>query len=150
MSLIVQSERWREIEEEIRPIYIQHWQEMGLDGNELSLDIEKYRNMDDAGTLLSVTARKDGRLVGYFLNFIMRHPHYDLLTAAMDVYYLLPEYRVGSNGIRLFEGTEKECRNRGVGFMLATARIDRSAAAGRIFQLMGWKNSRLVYEKKVI
>ena len=149
MSLTCQLERWKDIRDEICPLYIEHWKEMGLTGAELLLDHPKYLAMDNEGTLLVVTARDQGKLVGYFVNFLCRHPHYDLLTAAMDVYYLDPRYRRGTNGLKLFSEMEKECKKRKVGLMLATARMDRSPGAKSIFSMLGWKSTRLVFEKKV-
>ncbi len=145
-----QTESWRKIREEILPLTVQHWREMGLSGQELSLDEEKYSRMDADGSLLVVTARSDGKLVGYFLNFLCRHPHYEVLTAAMDVYFMLPEHRTGTNGSRLFQATENACREKGVGLMLATARMDRVNGASRIFGKMGWQATRQVFEKRMV
>ena len=149
MSITCQCELWKDIRDEIRPLYIEHWKEMGLTGSELLLDDPKYAQTDNEGTLLVVTARDRGKLVGYFINFLCRHPHYYLFTAAMDVYYLDPHYRRGTNGLKLFSEMEKECKKRKVGLMLATARMDRSPGAQSIFSMLGWENTRLVFEKKV-
>ena len=149
MSVTCQCERWKDICDEIRPLYVDHWKEMGLSGSPLRIDDAKYAQMDMEGTLLVVAARDHGKLVGYFLNFLCRHPHYDLLTAAMDVYYLDPKYRCGANGLKLFTEMEKECKKRAVGLMLATARMDRSPGAQSIFRMLGWENTRWVFEKKV-
>jgi hypothetical protein len=46
--------------------------------------------------LLLVTARCDGHLVGYFLWFLIMHPHYrNVSVAEEDLHFLLPEYRRG-------------------------------------------------------
>lgn len=149
MSITCQCELWKDIRDEIRPLYLEHWKEMGLAGAEFLLDDSKYAEMDKEGSLLVVTARHRRKIIGYFVNFLCRHPHYQLFTAAMDVYYLDPHYRRGTNGLKLFSEMEKECKKRKVGLMLATARMDRSPGAQSIFSMLGWENTRLVFEKKV-
>ena len=73
----------------------------------------------------------------------------DTLTAAMDVYYLLPEYRKGANALRLFQATEQACLERGVEYMVATARLERSPGARSLFKMLGWTEARVVYQKRI-
>lgn len=135
---------------DLAPIVAEHWKEMPFDPDlPLSLHQSMYEIMDVADRLLIVTVRDGGRLVGYFANFVSRHPHYDLLTAAMDVYFLLPEYRNAVNGLRLFRAMEEACRKRGVEYMLATARLDRGPVAMKMFERLGWAPARMAYQKRL-
>jgi GNAT superfamily N-acetyltransferase len=145
-----EAESWSEVKDEAMPLLVEHWLEMPFDiGIPLDLDAALYEQMEASGRLLIVAARDKGRLVGYFANFLARHPHYDILTAAMDVYFLLPEYRAGANGLRLFAAAEQACRERGVGLMLATARLDRNPAAQKLFERLGWTAARTVMQKRM-
>lgn len=146
----IRSERYADCRDELIPLVGLHWQEMPFDeALGLSPDELTYRALDEAGKLLLLTVRDRNRLVGYFVAFVARHPHYELLTAAMDIYYLLPEYRSALNGIRLFHSLEVEAKARGVGFLLATARLDRSPAASMIFNRLGWTEARTVFQKRL-
>lgn len=148
--LICQEESWTEAREEILPLAAAHWAEMPFDA-ELPLRPHErlYAAREEHGGLLVVTARDAGTLVGYFVCFVARHPHYDLRTAAMDVYFLAPEHRVGGNALRLFGAMEDACRRHGVGLLLATARLDRGQGAMRAMEWLGWRPTRTVYEKRI-
>lgn len=150
MNLAFQSERWADVEEELRPLAERHWQEMPFDlCVPLNISSALYAELDRAGRLDIVTARADGRLVGYFLTFLGKHPHYDLFMGSMDVYYLEPEFRRGTAGLQLFRAMEHSLRRRGVRYVLATARLDREKNAAAVFERLGWHEARTVYEKRL-
>lgn len=146
----IRVEKYSDCRDELIPLVGRQWQEMPFDaGIGLSPDEPTYRALDEAGKLILLIARDQNRLVGYFVAFVSRHPHYDMLTAAMDIYYLLPEFRSALNGIRLFNSLEVEAKARGVEFLLATARLDRSPAASMIFNRLGWTEARTVFQKRL-
>ena len=148
--LTFQVERWNQIRGELDPVMKDHWEEMPFDpALPLRLDEEFYAAMDRMGKLHVVTARDGPRLVGYFIGFLCRHPHYEIQVANMDVYFLLPEYRKAANGVRLFMEFEKTAKARGVGFLLATARSDQNRSAELIFERLGWKLARALYSKRI-
>ena len=145
-----QVERFASIAAELKPVIAEHWEEMPFDPDlPLNLDVDLYFRMDMLDRLHIVTARDEGRLVGYFAAFVGRHTHYDIQMAAMDVYFLLPEYRTAMNGMQLFAYFEETAQARGVRFLLATARIDRSPAAAKLFERLGWNAARTVYSKRL-
>lgn len=148
--LTFQVEIWAALRDEVVPLASAHWEEMPFDPD---LPLRRHEALYEAlgakDGLLIVTGRDNGRLVGYFINFVSRHPHYDLLTAAMDVYFLAPEYRSGSHGLLLFRAMEDACRERGVEYMLSTARLDRSPGAAAVLKRLGWAAVRTVYEKRM-
>lgn len=138
------------LSQEIVELAKRHWAEMPFDLDvPLAPSWETYSELDDAGRLHITTARAEGVLVGYFIFFIGRHPHYDVLAGSMDVYYLAPEFRKGTAGIRLFMETERFLRSRGVQYLLATSRLDRDKSASALFERLGWKAARVVYEKRL-
>jgi hypothetical protein len=60
-----------------QPLTRPHYDEIAKNKELLKLnpDLEKYELLDRSGNLLLITARADGRLVGYFLWIIAPHPH---------------------------------------------------------------------------
>lgn len=145
----MQAEEWPEIENELAPLLALHCKEMGLPGHALDLDRGCYAEAHRAGRLVVIVARDHGEAVGYYSSFLARHPHYDLMVAAMDVYFLLETYRNGPNAGRLFGEMEKECRRRGATLLLSTVRPDVSPGAAAIFERLGWHASRIVYQKEL-
>lgn len=150
MPLTFQAEGWGDAEREVLDLAKRHWEEMPFDESvPLAPALPMYRKCDQSGGLGLVTARDGKKLVGYFVMFLSKHPHYDVMTAAMDVYFLAPEYRTGANGLKLFQETERAMRRRGVELLLATARLDREKNASALFERLGWNAARVVYQKRL-
>lgn len=149
-ELTFRTEKYSDIASELMPLIAKHWEEMPFDESvPLDPDLTLYAKMDNSDKLQVTTGRtEDGRLVGYFVVFVSRHPHYDFLMAAMDIYFIEPEFRRAANGIRLFEEMEDALRMKGVRYVVATSRMDRNSG-GPLFERMGWKGVRMVWEKRL-
>jgi len=95
---------------EVAAMLLKHWQEIALYQGDVPLepDLERYRALEKAGALLCLSARDDGRPVGYAAWILAYHLHYaSCKTATNDVIYLLPEYRGRTAGLRLIEESER-------------------------------------------
>ncbi|HLJ26557.1 MAG TPA: GNAT family N-acetyltransferase [Candidatus Angelobacter sp.] len=151
MSLTYQLERWSDIKRaEMDPLFALHWEEIALNKDKIKLDVdyERYRKLDEANMLHIVTLRDDGRLVGYHCSLLDTHLHYkgDIM-ALTDVYFLLPEYRKGRTGIRLFQVVEQTLKARGITKMITATKLHRDK--GRLFEAMGWTEIERVYTKMI-
>ncbi|OYV73027.1 MAG: hypothetical protein B7Z74_04575, partial [Deltaproteobacteria bacterium 21-66-5] len=118
-------------------VYLErHWAETcGTEAYRPDIDREAYERLQAAGALLFITARDDGKLVGYQGTLISYHLHSrHTLCALSDVYYLDPAYRNGRTGIRMLQRTEDELRRLGVKrYLIATeTRNDKSAILERM------------------
>lgn len=116
-ELIFAVESWAQYWPEAKPLVELHWQEIALDQEHVPLAVDEagYVALDGAGILHIVTARDEGRLVGYWLGMVKGHLHYrTTLHAVMDVVWLHPAYRRGVNGYQLFHAVERTLRQRGV------------------------------------
>jgi hypothetical protein len=147
-------ENWAGVAAEVLTLAGRHWSEMPFDANiPLALDYSLYDQLAAAGRLHVTTARCDDTgdniLVGYFVCFLGRHPHYDVLVASMDVYFMAPEFRGPTDALGLFVAMERLVRSHGVRYLLATARLDRQKNASRLFDRLGWKLVRSVFEKRL-
>lgn len=142
-------ERWREFAPDGQALFPKHWEDLALDRDkiDLAVDSAKYEQMDDLGILHIVTARKEGRLIGYFLSFLMAHPHYKNagLMAVADVYYLLPEARPGGTGAKLFAAVENFLRERGVVKAYISCKIHQDHT--KLFTRLGWKPTDISFTK---
>lgn len=120
MSTIQSESLTPELAAEATSLILAHWNEVARNKELMVLDPDwgRYLLMQDAGKLIVLTARNEGRLVGYSISIIDKHLHYQGLTAAInDVIYLDPGLR-GTVGLRLLAATEDEGRARGAQLML--------------------------------
>ena len=83
-------ETFDQVINEIKPLLENHYEEIALDRDVIKLnpDYETYKKCCDSGLMKIITARDDGKLVGYLIAIIKYHLHYkDSLTAIDDIFY---------------------------------------------------------------
>lgn len=103
--------------EGLEDMLAQHWEEVALDRDLIPLDPdwETMRRMERAGDFRVVSARRNGRLVGYAAFLVSRPLHYrTTLHALNDVIYIAPEERRGLTGVRLICWSESALAKLGV------------------------------------
>lgn len=145
-----QVERWATYFPEAKPLWERHWKAIAIDKEEIKLnvDAEKYAAMDQQGVLHIQTMRSNGKLVGYFLAFILpNHMHYlgAGLMAFTDVYYVIPEYLKGGNGAKLFIEAERTMKARGVVKAYLSCKVHHDHS--ELFKKLGWKLSDYAFTK---
>jgi GNAT superfamily N-acetyltransferase len=143
-----QVEKWRDALPEMEPILVKHWHEVALGHDKVPLDIgrEKYQALCDAGALHVATARDGGVLVGYHVAMVTPHLHYmSTMHGITDVYFILPEYRKGFTGIRLFKFVEAELRKLGVKKLFTGTKLHMDM--GKIFERLGYVETERLYTK---
>jgi GNAT superfamily N-acetyltransferase len=114
-----------------------HYRELAMNQDKVPLSpiYAHYIDRERAGGLIFVTLRDAGALVGYFIGFIAPGLHYSTcLTCTMDIFYVHPDKRTGSAGVRMFRFVETELKRRGVQrwFMGSKIKADASALFKRI------------------
>ncbi len=131
------------------PLWQRHWEEIGTDKDRIPLDPDwqKYNELFLAGALHILGARdSNGVLVGYVFSIVGPHIHYKSTRVAFfDLYWLAPEYRKGTNGVRLFKETEKSLREHGVVKVFGQTKTFKDVSM--IFQRLGWKHVESVFTK---
>lgn len=109
-------------------------------------DYERYLSMDASGALSVVTARCDGRLIGYSICAIATHSHSKhTLHAFTDLFFVDPEYRKGFVGVKLLRAAEQELAHRGVVKHYTGAKIHKDLR--RLFEYLGYHPNEVVYSK---
>jgi hypothetical protein len=66
---------------------------------EMSPDIPGYERIEAAGQLIILTARKNGKLIGYSLAMVRRHLHYNALCGFEDSYFVTRSERGAGTGL---------------------------------------------------
>ena len=115
--ITLQQERLTDIIDELQPLITVHWAEVTGDGPPLDPNWTAFRTLDADGIVRVLTVRSDAELVGYIIFILCPALHYrTVLLAHDDAFYLKPEHRKGTLGIRMFKEAEK---------MLAADGVDR-------------------------
>ena len=146
--LTFQPEHFSDVIAELDTLLPGQWHELGTHRTEIKLDrdVENYARMDAAGGVKITTARDGSRLVGWYINFLVFHPHYKTaLYAFHDVDYLLPEYRKGTNGLRLLMAMENQMRSLGVKVITSVSK--KTYPRMPVFEFLGWEEQGTVVMK---
>lgn len=149
---IIKAESFMEIYHELLPLFEVHWQELGpyKDKMPLSPDLVAYSHLEASGQLLTLTARKDGHLVGYFNVCIRQGLHYSqTLQAITDIPYVLPSVRGRGIGVRLFLAAQEELKARKVGPWFASYKVNSELAPSmdRVLRWLGMEPCDLQFSK---
>lgn len=102
---------------ELPTLFTEHWKEVALDKDiiELDPDWQGYVLLEVRGILHIITARANGKLIGYYFALVMPNLHYKAVKMSWsDIFFILPEYRRGLTGLKLFTETEKMLKSLGV------------------------------------
>jgi GNAT superfamily N-acetyltransferase len=132
----------------MEPLFRAHYEELATlkEKFHLGWNRKMYEQLDDAGSLIMLTCRSEGNLVGYYLGILMQHPHYSgTKVAFVDVFYLRPEFRKGTNGLEFMIAIEHECRARGA--QVATMSTKLHKDVGMVLESLGWRETDRVYRK---
>lgn len=124
----VQLEPLRSVYHELLPLFHQHWLDLGpyKDRMPLSPNLPVYEFLESVDQIVVLTARQEGRLVGYFIAKVGPGLHYSQTNQAItDVPYVLSEVKMrGLVMMRLFHAAEDEFRRRGVGPWFASYKVN--------------------------
>jgi len=143
-----QVEPWSAVVDELEELFPHHWQEVAVFKNEIALkcDRARYAALEEAGALIVITARAKGKIVGYFVSFVLPHPHYQGsgLWALTDMYYVLPEYRKGA-GLKLFVAFEEMARAKGVTQAVTSCKVHQDHTD--LLEKLGWSWTDKTFQK---
>jgi len=148
MTLKYQQEFAIQVQEDIRPLIVQHWEEIALNKGVMKLnpDWDAYFLLEAEGKLKIFTARDAGLLVGYFVVTLGYNIHYkDHLCATNDIIYLHKEYRKGYAGIKLIKFAEQCLREDGVSTLNINTKIHQPF--DKVLQWLKFKPIERVYSK---
>jgi len=93
--------------QEMLPLLRANWRESSSyeEGIEADPDFERYRKLDAAGMCLCITAREEGRLVGYVVYVVTHSTHHKTIMCGIgDAAYTDPQHRgVGNQLLKIAE-----------------------------------------------
>lgn len=141
-------ETFDQVIDEIKPLLEDHWQEIALNKEVIKLNpnYEMYKKLCNSGLMKIITARNDGKLIGYCICIINYNLHYkDSLTATNDIFFISKDYRKGSTGVKLFIKNEEILKSYGVQRLIMNTKIHQDV--GAIFERLGYKQTERVFGK---
>jgi GNAT superfamily N-acetyltransferase len=133
---------------DLKEMFPAHWDELALNKDSVPLDpqYEVYLARDQRGEVMFVAGREAGRIIAYFVGFVAPGLHYKTcLTLTMDIFWVRPEYRGKSAGVRLFKTVEAEARRRGVHRMFMGSKLHKDS--GWLFERLGYAPVETYYSK---
>jgi hypothetical protein len=139
-------EPFREVYDEATPLLVEHWNEIAKNKHLMRLNPDEgvYGELADQKKLLLVTARDGGKLVGYFLWFLVAHTHYKhVLVAEEDLHFLLPEYRRGLAGYQFLKAACTAALEHGAELLVMREKIGHEHPA--ILQRLKFVATDIVY-----
>lgn len=138
----------KDVLKEIKPLLDKHWEEVAWykDDIKLNPNYDQYIQMQENNGLLLVTVRHEGKLVGYNINFLHRHPHYkDHIYAVNDIIFLAPAYRHGKIAKELLDTTEEMLKQ--IGVSVVTLHMKPEHTFKSLAEACGFKQQEYVYSK---
>lgn len=148
--LTFQREPWAALSRDGQAIFKVHFDELALhkEAMPMGLDDDFYFDLDKRNFLLVVTARRDGRLIGYYVGIVIdHHPHNKDggKVSTTDMFYIHPEERKGGAGAKLLIAAENELRREGV--KKATISTKLHFESGALLDALGWEKTDVVRQK---
>jgi hypothetical protein len=149
MSIEYKIREPKECFDEISQMFQKHYEELSVTKQfNLNPDFITYWEADKRKILKVVTCENNNEIIGYIVYFIGLNLHYkDCLLATEDIYYLKPEYRKGSTGIKMFKFAEKYLKSIGVNMIKYSTKVHLDNS--RLFEFLGCEFTEKVFLKKL-
>ena len=146
--ITAQIENLTENLESLKELFPDHYEELALNKDSVPLDpqYDTYLARDELGEVIFASLRDSGEIVGYFVGFIAPGLHYKTcLTCTMDIFFVHPDHRGKSGGIKLFRCVEKELKRRGVQRWFVGSKCHKDASI--LFEKLGFSPVEVYYSK---
>jgi GNAT superfamily N-acetyltransferase len=96
---------------------------------------DTYRALERSGVIIPMAAY-DGGMIGFIIPLIMPIPHYGVVTATIESFFVAPECRHTGAGMQLLAAAETAARERGAQALLLSA-----PAGGRLEAVLAARHS---------
>jgi len=146
-----QEESWTQIEEELKELFPEHWEETEVDKYEIELnpDYELYQTLDKLNKIQVITVRENKKLIGYHISLLSFNMHSKKsFTAFTDSFFIKKEFRKGQIGIKLFQYMEKKLKEKNVQKIYVGTKFTLDLS--RLFEYLNYKPVEKIYSKLLI
>lgn len=94
-------------------------------------DMALYRALHASGCMHTLAAFQDGELVGFLVMLAHQNPHYGVVLAVAESYFVAAAHRTGGAGLRLLRAAENHAQSLGAAGMFLSA-----PAGGKLERMM--------------
>ena len=146
----IKVERLSSFINELKPLLEKHYKEVHVYRKvvDFNPDYETYLSLDEAGVLHCVTARVDGKLVGYFISTVSASLHYmDHKYAVNDVVYIDKGLRGSNLAYDMISFAENEYKKMGVS--VYTLHIKTAIPCEKLMNSLELKKIESIYSKYI-
>lgn len=148
MSIAYAREKVAKVRDEITPLLLAHYAEIGQRDLLVLPDWDAYLKAEEEGKVFILTARCEGVLIGYNVMLLASHLHYaDARVAQNDVIYVAPEHRNGKVSIGLIRHFETAMR--AIGFDKIYYHAKPVNNFGKLLERMGYGVVETVHAKNL-
>jgi GNAT superfamily N-acetyltransferase len=109
--------------------------------------IETYRHLEQVGALHTISAVRDGRLVGFITLVAPVMPHYSVPLAVSESFFVARADRCGGAGLKLLRAAEDKARALGSPGLLVSAPYRGDLF--RVLPRVGYRETNRAFFKKV-
>lgn len=134
--------------EEVKPLLQKHWEEVAhYKDIPLDPDYTQYILLQDLNMLRSFSARDDnGKLIGYAVFLVKKHPHYKQhLYAMQDIIFIDPDRR--GIGVFLIKFCDEELRK--IGVHVVSHHVKFSHNWSSILERMGYEKQDIILTRRL-
>lgn len=131
-------------------LFAEHWEEIALSKHLMVLkpDAARYRAMEQAGMLLCLGLWRGGDLIGYSVNFLMKHLHYaDLAVASNDLLFVSAAHRNSRAGLLLIRETERHCKE--LGAQMLTWHAKQNTPLANLMPRIGYGVQDIIFSREL-
>lgn len=134
--------------DEIMPLSLKHWIEVGRKDLEFSPDWNMYFMGSSNNIVQCFTARRNGVLKGYSTFVVRNHPHYKtVLTAIQDTLFLEKDERKGNVGKHFIRYCEIGLKAMGIDFVNQSVTFQNDF--GPVLERLGYVPTGVNYERRI-
>ena len=139
-----------DVKQDIQDLLVLNYTEVELDQDIIKLnpDWDAYQQAENNNILKGFTARKKGKLIGYFVAMVVKHIHYkDRIFAGNDVLFIHPDHRKGFSAMKLIKFAEKCLKEDGVSVLTINTKCNKPFDV--LLNRMMYKQIENVYRKRL-
>ena len=129
-------------------LFEEHWDEIAKNKKVMVLkpDYNRYKQLEQSGSMRTLVAYENDKIVGYSVNFVMPHIHYsELVTCFNDIVFVTKDRRSSILGLKLIKETEKAAAKWGAGMMLW--HVKENSSISKILPRKGYSVQDIIYSK---
>ena len=128
----------------------EHQQELATNPEIMQVNpaVDQYLQMEQAGILLVLRADDDDGLIGYSVNLVHPHLHYQhLMVAQNDLLFITKPHRKGRAGLKLMQATIDHAKEMGAVMMMWHAK--QGTTLDKLLQRKGYAVQDVIYSREI-